>query len=128
MKEIKYFILLGRTPIAVDLMTWANACERVFRAHIDGDDPWRIGHDQINERCRVSTVFLGLNHNFGRGEPLLFETMIFGGPLAGEMSRYCTYNEAERGHAAAVVQAKKACAQIATIKDRALHSPDDGEL
>jgi hypothetical protein len=119
MKEIKYFILLGRTPIAVDLMTWANACERVFRADIGGVNPWLVGRDQIDGACRVSTVFLGLDHNFGRGEPLLFETTIFGGPLDGEMWRYGTYSEAERGHAAAVVQAKKACAQIATIKDRA---------
>jgi hypothetical protein len=26
---------------------------------------------------RVSTVFLGLNHRFGDGEPLLWETMVF---------------------------------------------------
>jgi hypothetical protein len=26
----------------------------------------------------------GLNHRFGPGYPILFETMIFGGPLNGE--------------------------------------------
>jgi hypothetical protein len=26
----------------------------------------------------VSTVFLGFDHGYGRGEPVLFETMIFG--------------------------------------------------
>jgi hypothetical protein len=26
---------------------------------------------------RVSTIFLGLDHNWGRGDPLLWETMIF---------------------------------------------------
>ena len=26
---------------------------------------------------RVSTVFLGMDHNFGKGEPILWETMIF---------------------------------------------------
>lgn len=28
--------------------------------------------------CEVSTVFLGVNHAWGHGPPLLFETMIFG--------------------------------------------------
>ena len=37
---------------------------------------------------RVSTVFLGLDHNFAqKGPPILWETMVFGGPLNGEMDR-----------------------------------------
>lgn len=32
-----------------------------------------------NVEYRVSTVWLGLDHNWGGGEPLLFETMSFGG-------------------------------------------------
>lgn len=37
---------------------------------------------------RVSTVFLGLDH-FGRvGEPVLWETMIFGGAHDGYQARY----------------------------------------
>lgn len=46
----------------------------------------------------VSTVFLGLDHQYGDGPPLLFETMVFGGPLDHEMNRYSTWNEAEKGH------------------------------
>jgi len=46
----------------------------------------------------ISTVFLGINHNFGPGDPLLFETMVFGGPLNEEMNRYTTWEEAEEGH------------------------------
>jgi hypothetical protein len=47
----------------------------------------------------VSTVFiLGINHAFGDGDPLLFETMIFDGPLDGYQVRYSTWEQAEVGH------------------------------
>lgn len=29
----------------------------------------------------ISTVFLGVDHNFGKGPPILWETMVFGGKL-----------------------------------------------
>jgi hypothetical protein len=45
--------------------------------------------------------------------------MVFGGPLDGEQWRYCTYAEAERGHADAVAQAKIAAAKIKSIADHA---------
>lgn len=48
----------------------------------------------------VSTVFLGLDHQFGDGPPLLFETMVFPEDSSGEvdMDRYSTWEEAEKGH------------------------------
>lgn len=47
----------------------------------------------------VSTVFLGLDHNFSnQGLPVLFETLTFGGPLDGEMERYTTLDKARMGH------------------------------
>ncbi len=49
--------------------------------------------------CRLSTVFLGIDHNYIRkGKPILFETMVFNGKLDGEMERYTTYNAALKGH------------------------------
>ena len=61
---------------------------------------------------RVSTVFLGLNHQFGDGPPLIFETMIFSpGPLDQECWRYSTESEALVGHAAAVAQLQEALRQ-----------------
>lgn len=50
--------------------------------------------------CLVSTVFLCINHNFGLGEPILFETMVFpNGSLIEEYcERYTTYDEAMEGH------------------------------
>lgn len=32
-------------------------------------------------KSEVSSIFLGMDHNFWGGAPVLFETMIFGGPL-----------------------------------------------
>jgi len=47
---------------------------------------------------RVSTVFLGLNHAWDDGPPLLFETVVFGGPLSDEQDQCSTYDEAEAMH------------------------------
>lgn len=48
----------------------------------------------------VSTVFLGLDHQYGDGPPLLFETMVFGEEdwVEQYMDRYATWEQAERGH------------------------------
>lgn len=48
--------------------------------------------------ARVSTVFLGMNHRFAPGPPILFETLVFGGPSDNLVERYCTLDEAEAGH------------------------------
>ena len=48
---------------------------------------------------KVSTVFLGVDHNFSdTGDPILFETMVFGDKLDGEMDRCCTYEAALKMH------------------------------
>ena len=58
----------------------------------------RVGDDTVND-FRVSTVFLQLDHNWGPvGQPLLFETMIFGGQYDLDMWRYSTWHEAKAGH------------------------------
>ena len=55
----------------------------------------------------VSTVFLGLDHNFSdEGPPLLFETMILDDRCDDQyQERYSTYEEAEHGHEVAVALA-----------------------
>ena len=93
-----YYILVDRVPFAVDVLTWGKWFGNM--------DNRRIGEDHI-DHVRISTVFLGLDHNMrGVGDPVLFETMIFGGPLDNEQWRYCSYAEAERGHQEAVTAAK----------------------
>ena len=53
---------------------------------------------------RVSTVWLGVNHNFtDDGPPIIFETMVFGPKDADEyMQRYSTEDQARAGHAETV--------------------------
>ena len=46
----------------------------------------------------VSTVWIGLDHRIGAGPPLIFETMVFGGPDDGQLERYPTEGEAREGH------------------------------
>lgn len=46
----------------------------------------------------VSTVWLGLDYGFGGGPPLIFETLVIGGPLDGEQFRYSTDEQAVVGH------------------------------
>jgi hypothetical protein len=51
----------------------------------------------------ISTVFLGLDHNFsGTGPPVLWETMIFGGLENQYQRRYDSEEAALEGHARAV--------------------------
>ena len=53
----------------------------------------------------VSTVWLGLDHSFTGGKPLIFETMVFDGERHNNrgsdyaQKRYSTEEEALRGHA-----------------------------
>jgi len=83
------YILNGKMPVSCDdLMTWAKWFETADR---------HVAKTNIGD-VKISTVFLGLNHNWGSGPPLLFETMVFGGELDGEQERYSTWDEAEKGH------------------------------
>ena len=100
MKDLnKKYILKGKKIVETDLITWGKFLE----------SPERIVKQEILANgLRVSTVFLGLDHNFrNKGEPLLFESMIFG--LNEEVvERYCTYDQAEKGHEELVKKYSKA--------------------
>lgn len=62
-----------------------------------------VAKDFPREGVEVSTIFLTMDHAYSSGgPPILFETMIFGGPLDEEQWRYCTWAEAELGHADAI--------------------------
>jgi hypothetical protein len=50
---------------------------------------------------------LCIDHRFGSGPPLLFETMIFGEEDDEYQKRYSTWKEAEEGHQIAVNYARK---------------------
>lgn len=56
---------------------------------------------------RISTIWLGINHNYGEGPPLIFETMIFGGEFDQYQTRYTSLLQAVRGHELIVNAVKK---------------------
>lgn len=92
---VKFYILKNCHPVECDLFTWGKWFEQ-FKNRI-------VAKTEISSNIRVSTIFLGIDHGFGdEGPPLLFETMVFGGPADSTMERYSTWNEAEQGHEAIV--------------------------
>lgn len=102
MRDLKYYVLIERRVVAIDdLIQWGKwmTLSRV-------DHSSRVAETTIGDYW-VSTVFLGLDHRFsGDGPPIVFETMAFSqkGDHASDetMQRYCTFEEAERGHNALV--------------------------
>jgi len=62
-----------------------------------------VAKTTINE-VEVSTVFLGVNHNWNPGPLILFETMVFGGKLDEEQERCSTWDEALLQHKEMVEQ------------------------
>jgi hypothetical protein len=87
------YILQGKKAVPADLMTWA----KWFEEHIND----RIVARSEKGDVQVSTVFLGLNHQWGEGPPLIFETMIFGGEHDQWQERCSTWDQAEAQHAEA---------------------------
>jgi len=92
----EHYILDGHATVPVDLMTWARWFETAKR---------HVSEEMIGD-VRISTVFLGLDHQYGPGPPLLFETMVFGGSLDQEQTRCSTWEEAEHMHAVMVMRVK----------------------
>lgn len=65
-------------------------------------DPRRLVAQQMLGDVRVSTVFLVLDHSSDDGDPVLWETMIFGGKHDGYQERYTSRAAALAGHETAV--------------------------
>ena len=81
-----YILVDGQKTKEVDMETWAKG--------VGGD--MKVAKDSIGGVI-ISTVFLGINHNWGEGDPILFETMVFGGDE--EICERCsTWEEAENQH------------------------------
>jgi hypothetical protein len=97
-KFLGAYVLDGRHPVeAVGFLAGASALERDRRVAMT-----KIG------KVQVSTVFLGVDHNFfDEGETVLFETMVFGGEYDDAQERYSTYAEAEQGHTRWVNKVKR---------------------
>lgn len=102
--SLRTFILdAENNAVEVSTLEWARWMEHANR---------HVGYTEITSACNVSTVFLGLDHrHFGNGPPVIFETMIFGGPLDQSQWRYSSWDNAEIGHKAAVRKARAAIGQ-----------------
>jgi hypothetical protein len=86
----RYVLVDGKPVYEPDFMKWALWME----------DFNHIAMNTFGE-VQVSTVFLGTDHSYPQGNPtnpILFETMVFGGPLDQEQERYSTMEEALAGH------------------------------
>jgi hypothetical protein len=83
------YILEGKQPKQIEnLFEWARWFEKANRV---------VEKTEIGD-VKISTVFLGLDHQYGEGQPLLFETMIFGGKHDQYQERYSTWDDAVNGH------------------------------
>lgn len=87
----------------ISLRTWAD---------LHADPEYRVVEETWIGKIRISTVWLGINHDYLGGPPLIYETMVFDWhnpttiPGFGdrefapdlEMVRYTTLAQAETGH------------------------------
>lgn len=89
----RYYILKDKTPIEVTgVQEWAAEYEY-------GNSS--VARDTFGNTL-VSTVFLGIDHSWDGEEPMLFETMIFGGKHDQYQTRCSTWDEA-------IIQHEEAC-------------------
>ena len=92
----------------IELMDWVVLIEAR-----DMTEYGIIGNTHLADDVRVSTVWLGLNHNFSfTGPPLIFETMVFGMDDDEDWQwRYATKEAALAGHDRAVALVKDVLAK-----------------
>lgn len=70
-----------------------------------------------SEECEVSTVFLCIDHGFNPAKPpVVFESLIFEGPLHDWMNRYSTWADAEAGHEEMVKAVRETYAKPKYVK------------
>lgn len=89
MRAARYYRLDGRTAVPCTFHEWAEMLDSSLR---------HIAKDEI-EGVEISTVFLGLDHNWRRnGKPMIFETMTFSDSFGEIQLRCSTYMQAEEMH------------------------------
>jgi hypothetical protein len=113
-KGLGLYVLEGHEPVPIDnTLEWAQWYEK--------SENRRLAATSING-WQVSTVFLGIDNNMFSEKPLLFETMIFSETqkkyhplfkkgfrksLDNYCTRYVTWDEAMKGHEAAVAYVRE---------------------
>jgi hypothetical protein len=97
-----------------------------FRQYMTEMEKHRVvAQETVAPNVEVSTVFLGMDAAFAfrKAAPLVFETMIFGGPLDRSCWRYATYADAVAGHDDALRAARQASGYDKLPKLRGKPSP-----
>jgi len=88
---LKNYILVGKTPVRCDdFKKW-------HKAFING--PRKLVETE-RDRLVISTVFLGINHQYNERDLILFETMAFRTPEFEQVDceRYSNWDDAITGH------------------------------
>ena len=97
---LRYYILDGHKAVLCSFMTWAKWF---------GSSDRHVANTEVGP-FRVSTVFLGLDHQFtADGPPMIFETMLFDEDHKATddyQTRCATWEQAEVMHKEAVAYAK----------------------
>ena len=104
----KYILDEQGNPVSErDLLVWA--------AWIEDEKHRRLLITNLGPLGCVSTIFLGIDHDFLSilneeqwRRPILWETMVFGGPYDQEQRRYRSQEDALNGHAELVAMCKQA--------------------
>lgn len=95
------YILVDGAPVeCTEPGQWGRWLEEHDRERI-------VARDTLFDGTVVSTVFLGIDHAFSGGPPVLWETMIFGGPHDQYKERYASRDRAIDGHGRALELAHK---------------------
>lgn len=95
-----YYLNEDKSYHPVETLEWAKQFEELANS-----GKRQVAEDVVNG-CRVSTVWLGIDHSpLDGAEPLVFETMVFSNHDNGiefYQDRYSTYLEALEGHQKAI--------------------------
>jgi hypothetical protein len=95
-KSHTYILDANGNVVPVDILEWG----RWMNASISKNENRCVAQTRINKDVYISTVFLGVDHNFSNpgDPPVLWETMVFGGEYNEEQERYSSGIDAIRGH------------------------------
>jgi hypothetical protein len=73
----------GEPELCSDINRWAEGFEN--------NEGRVVKREEVTPGVEVSTVFLGLDHNLsGKGSPVLWESMVFGGEHDQQMMDRCS--------------------------------------
>ena len=101
MSKLPYYKLdeAGEPVPCEDILEWAAWFAQSPDARV-------VVKTELPSGTTVSTVFLGIDHGFRGGDPVLWETMMFGGNYDLACDRYRSRKDAIVGHEMWVLVAK----------------------